>query len=255
MLWHFYLIECTDGARHTRSHKPMRLVASCPVGSHSEALRAEPDLKRLPKARKIAAIQTLRLKSLYSTMYAPVSLPHAYRLLNHGPVTLVTSAHDGRQNVMAAAWAMPLDFDPPKVAVVIDANTCTRRLVEASGEFALNIACRAIAENVLKAGSASGKEVDKFAHAGLARFPAQVIQAPLVEGCVAWLECRVLPRPDNQQRHDLFLAEVVAAQADERVFREGRWQFGDDALRTLHYFGGGSFAVTGETLEVATAQP
>ena len=40
-----------------------------------------------------------------------VDLKHAYRLLNHGPTVLVGSAHEGRSNVMAAAWAMPLDFD------------------------------------------------------------------------------------------------------------------------------------------------
>lgn len=185
-------------------------------------------------------------------MRIPVELSQAYRLLNHGPVTLVSSAHEGKQNVMAAAWAMPLDFDPPKVAVVIDANTFTRTLIEASGEFALNIPCQAIAAQVLKAGSASGKDVDKFAHTGLGGFPAKVIGTPLIEGCVAWMECRVLPRPDNEKRHDLFLAEVVAAQADERVFREGRWQFNNDELRTLHYFGGGSFAITGDTIEAGT---
>jgi flavin reductase (DIM6/NTAB) family NADH-FMN oxidoreductase RutF len=185
-------------------------------------------------------------------MRIPVALPQAYRLLNHGPVTLVTSAHGGAQNVMAAAWAMPLDFDPPKVAVVIDANTYTRKLIEASGEFALNIPCKAIAAEVLKSGSVSGKDVDKFAHSGLGSFPAQIIGTPLVEGCVAWLECRVLPRPDNQQRHDLFLAEVVAAQADDRVFKEDRWCFSDDDLRTLHYYGGGSFALTGQTIEVSS---
>ena len=36
-----------------------------------------------------------------------VDLQHAYRLLNHGPTVLVGSAHAGRINVMAAAWAMP----------------------------------------------------------------------------------------------------------------------------------------------------
>lgn len=184
-------------------------------------------------------------------MRIAIPLPRAYRLLNHGPVTLVSSAHAGKQNVMAAAWAMPLDFDPPKVAVVVDANTYTRQLIEAAGEFALNIPCQAIAANVLKAGSASGKDVDKFAYAGLGHFPAKVIGAPLVEGCVAWLECRVLSRPDNQQRHDLFLAEVVAAQADDRVFREDRWHFAEDDLRTLHYFGGGSFAATGATFDIS----
>lgn len=179
-------------------------------------------------------------------MIKAVPLSKAYHLINHGPVTLVTSAHAGATNVMAAAWAMALDFDPPKIAVVIDANTHTRQLVEASGEFALNIPCRAIAANVLKAGSASGREVEKFAHSGLDTFAASQIGVSLVAGCVAWLECRVLPRPDNQTRHDLFLGEVVAAQADDRVFSNGRWNFVDESLRTLHYFGGGVFAPTGD---------
>jgi flavin reductase (DIM6/NTAB) family NADH-FMN oxidoreductase RutF len=181
-------------------------------------------------------------------MKITVALPYASRLLNHGPVTLVSSGHGHSRNVMAAAWTMPLDFDPPKVAVVIDANSHTRGLVEASGEFALNIPCRAIVEQVLKAGSVSGRDVDKFAFAGLSTFPAQVVTVPLLEACVAWLECRVLPRPDNERQHDLFLAEVVAAQADARVFHDNRWHFADEALRTLHYFGGAAFAMTGETV-------
>lgn len=183
-------------------------------------------------------------------MRIAVDLPIASRLMNHGPVVLISSAHAGSRNVMAASWTMPLDFDPPKVAAVIDAKTYTRRLVEASGVFAISIPCRRMAEHVLKAGSLSGRDGDKFALAGLDTFAAAAIEAPLIEGCVAWLECRVLPRPDNQQRHDLFLAEVVAAAADDRVFRDGRWQFDDDALRTLHYLGGGSFAVTGAAFAV-----
>ena len=51
-------------------------------------------------------------------------------------------------------------------------------------------------------------------------------------------------------RRELHLAEVVMAQADDRVFRDGRWQFADDALRTLHYYGGSHFAVTGKTISV-----
>ncbi len=63
----------------------------------------------------------------------PVDLPRAYLLLNHGPTVLVTSAHGAERNVMAAAWAMPLDFSPPKMLVVVDKNTYTRALIEASG--------------------------------------------------------------------------------------------------------------------------
>lgn len=35
----------------------------------------------------------------------PVPLAKAYRLLNHGPTVLVSAAHGGKRNVMAAAWA------------------------------------------------------------------------------------------------------------------------------------------------------
>jgi hypothetical protein len=40
----------------------------------------------------------------------PVEAGKACLLLNHGPVTLVSSAHAGRRNVMASAWADPRHF-------------------------------------------------------------------------------------------------------------------------------------------------
>ena len=83
-----------------------------------------------------------------------VPLPKAYRLLNHGPTVLVSSAHGGRRNVMAAAWNMPLDFDPPKVAVVIDKSTLTR-------------------------------EIDKFPIVGAGATVASVVGAPLIGSFIA----------------------------------------------------------------------
>ena len=180
-----------------------------------------------------------------------VPLAKSYLLLNHGPVTLVGSAAGDRRNVMAAAWAMPLDFDPPKLLLVIDRQTLTRELVEASGEFSLNIPCRALADQVLAAGSVSGRDGDKFAASGLVPFAARRIAAPLIEGCVAWLECRVMPAPDNEARHDLFIAEVVAAWADPEVFSDGRWHFPDESRRTIHYQAGGAFFSNGESFDAS----
>ena len=189
-----------------------------------------------------------------------VDLPKAYLLLNHGPTVLVSAAHGGRRNVMAAAWAMPLDFDPPKVAVVIDKNTFTRGLVEASGHFVLNVPCKAIADATYTVGSVSGRDLhdndndndnDKFSRYGLATLAGSVVDAPLLAACVAWLECRLLPEPHTQQRYDLMLGEVVAASADDRVFSGGRWHFGpeQDALRTLHHLAGGAFLCIGDTVQ------
>ena len=178
-----------------------------------------------------------------------VPLPKSYLLLNHGPTVLVSSAHGGRRNVMAAAWSMPLDFDPPKVAVVIDKATLTRELVAASGDFVLNVPSRAQAALALAAGSRSGREVDKFADLGTQAAMAGVVGAPLIEGCLAWLECRVIPEPRNEQVYDLFLGEVVAAWADPAVFSGNRWHFPDADRRSIHYVAGGRFFATGEEFD------
>jgi len=182
-----------------------------------------------------------------------IKLSECYRLLNHGPTVLVTTAHGEKRNIMAAAWNMPLDFDPPKIAIVIDKKTYTRELIEASGTFAINVPCRAQADMVVKVGASSGRELlgkdadNKFAAFDLPTFPASKIEAPLLEGCVAWLECKLIPEPHIQNTYDLFLAEVVAAHADERVFSNGRWHFdGHDELRTIHHIAGGNFMAIGE---------
>lgn len=187
---------------------------------------------------------------------AAVSLDNAYRLLNHGPTVLVTSAHGDQSNVMAAAWNMPLDFKLPKVAIVIDKNTYTRELIMASGNFAINVPCAAQTEMVMKVGSSSGRELlgkeqsTKFAAFDLATFPASKVHVPLIADCIAWLECQLIPEPHIQETYDLYLAEVIAAWADERVFSDGHWHFdGHDELKTLHHVAGGFFFTPGDSIQ------
>ena len=184
--------------------------------------------------------------------FQPVELKHASRLVNHGPTVLVTSAHGGRRNVMAAAWSMPVEFTPPRVAVVIDKHTFTRELVAASGHFALCLPGLVLADATLAVGSHSGREVDKFARFGLAARPGPVLGLPVIEtGCAAWLECRLIPEPHTEDAYDTCFGEVVAAAADRRIFSQGRWTF-DDAnadLQTIHHLGGGLFVRAGGTVQ------
>jgi flavin reductase (DIM6/NTAB) family NADH-FMN oxidoreductase RutF len=169
---------------------------------------------------------------------------------------LVSAEHEGRRNVMAAAWSMPVEFTPPRVAVVIDKSTFTRELVLASGRFALSLPCRASADIAYTVGSVSGRHmagdgIDKFARYGIAHHPGPVLGLPLVSEGVAWLECRRLPEPHSETAYDTFFGEVVSAQADPRVFAHGRWRFRDDnaALHTLHHLGGGLFALPSQAVQ------
>lgn len=184
--------------------------------------------------------------------FTPVPLEKSSRLMNHGPTVLVSAQHAGIQNVMAAAWACVLDYGKStKVTVVLDKSTFTRGLVEASGYFALQLPTKAMAELTHALGSESAHDVPhKLQKLGAVTFAAPDFNLPLVEGCVAWLACKLMPEPHNQQTYDLFIGEVVGAWADERVFRDGHWNFeeGPQDLRTIHHVAGGHFFVTGEVV-------
>jgi flavin reductase (DIM6/NTAB) family NADH-FMN oxidoreductase RutF len=154
---------------------------------------------------------------------------------------------------MAAAWACVLDYgQTPKVTVVLYKATRTRELIEDSGYFALQLPTKAMATLTYRVGSESAKDVpDKLIKHGVKTFSAPGTEIPLVDGCVGWLECRLVPEPHNQQTYDLFIGEVVGAWADDRVFRDGHWHFDDasDDLRTIHHVAGGQFLVIGDVVQ------
>ena len=184
---------------------------------------------------------------------APVPLEKAYRLLTHGPTVLVSSRHDGVDNVMAAAWSCALDFAPPKVTVVIDKITATRALVENSGMFVLQVPTVAQLQLTEQLGTTSlATEPDKLQRAQAELFHIDGYDLPFVAGCSAWLACKLVPEPHNQQTYDLFIGEVVGAWSDTRAFKDGHWQFehADPAWRSLHHVAGGHFYAIGEALDV-----
>ena len=178
-------------------------------------------------------------------MRKAVELEKAYRLMNHGPTVLISSSYQGKANVMAAAWTMPLDFSPPKVAIVIDKNTFSRGQIEKSGEFVICIPTVQQTDLTTAVGSCSGEQMDKFAEYKIGTEPASLVAAPLIKGCAAWLECKLISEPHIQNTYDLLLGEVVAAWADDTLFSQGHWHFSDDSQRTIHHVAGGHYLQIG----------
>ncbi len=180
--------------------------------------------------------------------FHPVALEHASRLINHGPTVLITAAHGGRRNIMAAAWSMPVEFTPPRIAVVIDKSTYTRELITQSGSFGLIVPGAALMDLTYAVGSETGRDEDKFARHGISAGVGPVLGLPVLEqGCAAWLECRWLKETRSEEAYDTFFGEVVAAAADRRIFANGHWSFTDAnaELHTLHHLGAGKFVVAG----------
>lgn len=178
-----------------------------------------------------------------------VDLSKVYRLINHGPTVLVSARHDGINNVMAAAWACALDFSPPKLTVVLDKATRTRKLIERGGRFVIQVPTLRQLELVHAVGTESlDDHPDKLQRTGVELFEVEGHDLPFVAGCSAWLACELIAEPHNQQAYDLFIGEVTDAWADNRVFSDGRWHFedADPGWRSLHHIAGGHFYAIGD---------
>lgn len=181
--------------------------------------------------------------------FRPVELRHASRLLNHGPTILITSKDEksGRRNVMAAAWSMPVEFDPPRIAIVVDKSAWSRELIERNGTFGIVVPGLAAINWTYAVGSTSGRDEDKFNSYGIPTVNGPVLGLPMIEEkCLAWMECRLLPEINAAERYDTLFGEVVSAAADGNAFIEGRWLFDDDKRNTLHHLGAGAFVTSGK---------
>jgi flavin reductase (DIM6/NTAB) family NADH-FMN oxidoreductase RutF len=142
-----------------------------------------------------------------------LALSRVYRLLEPGPVVLLTTARAGRQNVMTMSWHMMMEFEPPLVACIVSSANHSFAALRATGACVIAVPSRKLAPTVVKVGNSTGRRTDKFAAFGLTPLPAARVAAPLVAECFANLECRVRDRR-LVRAYNLFVLEVVQAWAD-----------------------------------------
>ncbi len=166
-------------------------------------------------------------------------LSAAYRLLEPGPVVMVTTAGRGRTNIMTMSWHTMIDFEPPLVGCVVGDRNYSFGLLQATGECAINIPTVELARQAVGCGNVSGRRVDKFEAFGLTPAAASRVRAPLIAECYANLECKVVDTA-MVARYDLFVLEVVKAWIDPAVKRP----------KTIHHLGGTDFMVAGRTIRL-----
>jgi flavin reductase (DIM6/NTAB) family NADH-FMN oxidoreductase RutF len=140
-------------------------------------------------------------------------LQKVYRLLEPGPVVMVTTSWKGVDNVMTMSWQTMIEFTPPLVACVVSDPNHSFKALDATGECVLAIPPVELAREVVKVGSVSGWRKDKFKAYGLTRFASEEVAPPCIAECYANLECRVADRT-LVKKYNLFILEVVKAWID-----------------------------------------
>jgi len=161
----------------------------------------------------------------------------AYRLLEAGPIVMVTTSHKGRHNIMTMGFHMMMQHSPPLIGCVIGPWDYSHEALQKTRECVIAVPTVDLARKVVDIGNCSGSGIDKFARFKLTAMPAKQVRAPLVRECLANIECRVVGRIS---KYNLFVLESVAIWIDDD--RQER--------RTLHHNGDGTFTIDGRTINL-----
>lgn len=166
-------------------------------------------------------------------------LSTVYQLLEPGPVVLLTTARQGRANIMTMSWHMMVEFEPPLVACVVSSANHSFAALRATKECVIAVPALELAPKVVGVGNCSGRKVEKFKKFGLTPAPADRVTPPLVAECFANLECKVA---DTRfvNKYNIFVLEVLKAWTDPA----------QKDPKTIHHHGYGRFAVDGDMIKL-----
>ncbi len=137
-------------------------------------------------------------------------------MLYPAPLALVSCGdRPENYNLITIAWAGNISSEPAMVSISVRPSRHSHELIKRTGEFVINLPNAKLAWATDFCGVKSGRDLNKFEHLKLTPVKGERVAAPLVEECPLSIECRVTEvKPLGS--HDMFLAEVLAIQADQK---------------------------------------
>ncbi|WP_320019309.1 flavin reductase family protein [Labilibaculum manganireducens] len=122
-------------------------------------------------------------------------------------------------NIITIAWTGTICSDPAMCYISVRKNRHSYNIIKESGEFVINLTTKDLAFATDWCGVKSGKDFDKFKEMKLTPGKSKEISAPIIEESPLSIECKVTKIVELGS-HDMFMAEVVNVQADERYINE-----------------------------------
>ena len=159
------------------------------------------------------------------------------------PAVLVScGATPDEYNLVTVAWTGAVCTSPPMCYISLRPERHSYGIIRRTGEFVINLTTERMARAVDWCGVKSGRDCDKFRETGLTPAPAAAVAAPIVAEAPVSIECRVkqiLPLGS----HDMFLAEVVGVQVDERYVDAASGRFEMERAGLIAYSHGEYFTL------------
>ena len=121
-----------------------------------------------------------------------------------------------KSNIIAVSFCMPVSKNPLLIACAVGIYTYSYTLIKNTKEFIVNVPQKELKEKIYYCGYHSGYQVDKFNETGLTPKQARKVKAPIIDQCVAHMECKVRQQIKIEDKN-LFVGEVLEAYADESI--------------------------------------
>jgi flavin reductase (DIM6/NTAB) family NADH-FMN oxidoreductase RutF len=127
-------------------------------------------------------------------------------------------------NIITIAWTGTVCTDPPMCYISVRRERHSYDIIKRTGEFVINLTTARLARTTDWCGVRSGKDYNKFKEMHLSPEKGQIVKAPLIAESPLNIECKVTDiRPLGS--HDMFLANVVAVNADEKLIDKSTGAF------------------------------
>lgn len=132
------------------------------------------------------------------------------------PPVMVSCGTMEESNVLTVAWTGIINTIPPKTYISLRPSRHSYDIIKSSGEFVINLTTAALVRSADYCGIYTGRKVDKFAKCALGKEEASEVSCPLIAESPLSLECKVT-EVIPLGTHDMFLADIVAADVDESL--------------------------------------
>lgn len=137
-------------------------------------------------------------------------------------------------NIITIGWTGTICSDPPMCYISVRPERHSYDIIKRTGEFVINITTEALARPTDWCGVRSGRDYNKFKEMHLTPEPAQLLKAPLIAESPLSIECRV-KQVMPLGSHDMFIADVVAIDAEEKLIDKSTGQFQLNHAQPLAY--------------------
>lgn len=138
------------------------------------------------------------------------------------------------QNIITISWLGTICTNPPMCYISVRPERHSYPIIKRTGEFVLNLTTEDMAFATDWCGVRSGKDFNKFEEMKLTAGKASAVNAPIIKESPLNIECRV-KEVLALGSHDMFIADVVAVQADERFIIPETGQFDMKAANLIAY--------------------